>query len=152
MTIDLLLWRHAEAEAGSDDHSRPLTTAGHKQAERVGRWLKRHAPKTLTCYASPALRSQETLAHFSENFTIAEEIAPGSATSQVLRLLKWPDPDQSLLIVGHQPWLGETAAFLLVGSPLSWSFPRASLWWFRIRKYHPRPVQLRAVIHPDLAE
>lgn len=152
MTIDLLLWRHAEAEAGSDDLARPLSAAGHKQAERVARWLKRHAPKGIACYASPARRTQETLTHFTDAFTVEEAIAPGSTTSQVLAFLKWPNPTRSLLLVGHQPWLGESAAFMLVGAPLAWSFPRASLWWFRIRKYHPRPVQLRAVIHPDLAE
>ncbi|BBD77111.1 SixA phosphatase family protein [Hydrogenophilus thermoluteolus] len=151
--IDLLLWRHAEAEAGFDDDlARPLTPEGHTQAKRVAHWLQRHAPKNLALLASPARRAQETLQHFAAHFTTEPAIAPGSPVSRVLDVLGWPAPQRSLLLVGHQPGIGQTAAYLLTESPLPWAFPRASLWWFRVRPFHPRPVQLRAVIHPDLAE
>ncbi len=42
--MDLILWRHAEAEKanpGSDDLTRALTAKGEKQATRMAAWLDR---------------------------------------------------------------------------------------------------------------
>ena len=35
--MDLILWRHADAEDGADDLARQLTAKGRKQAARVGK-------------------------------------------------------------------------------------------------------------------
>ena len=46
--MDLILWRHAEAENGSPtlpDHKRRLTARGEKQARKVARWLRQHLPR-----------------------------------------------------------------------------------------------------------
>ena len=40
--MDLILWRHAEAEPGEPDLGRRLTAKGHKQAERMGEWWEDH--------------------------------------------------------------------------------------------------------------
>ena len=45
--MDLLLWRHAEAEDGSPDARRRLTARGENQARQVAEWLLAHAPDTL---------------------------------------------------------------------------------------------------------
>ena len=37
--MDLILWRHAEAEEGDNDLARELTPKGEKQAARVAEWL-----------------------------------------------------------------------------------------------------------------
>src|SRR5436190_21449722 len=37
--MDLILWRHADAEPGEPDIGRRLTAKGLKQAERVAAWL-----------------------------------------------------------------------------------------------------------------
>ena len=58
--MDLLLWRHAEAEDGIPDLKRRLTARGEKQAAQMGEWLKKNAPKNLLVVASPALRCQQT--------------------------------------------------------------------------------------------
>ena len=42
--MDLLLWRHAEAEEGLNDFERALTMRGEKQAKSVARWLLQHRP------------------------------------------------------------------------------------------------------------
>ena len=53
MHMDLILWRHADAEDGMPDLERKLTRKGHKQAEAVARWLliwrktRGHAPEPL---------------------------------------------------------------------------------------------------------
>jgi phosphohistidine phosphatase len=38
--MELILWRHADAEPGVDDLERKLTAKGRKQAARVGGWLQ----------------------------------------------------------------------------------------------------------------
>ena len=53
-SMDLLLWRHAEAEQGMPDSKRQLTARGEKQAALMARWIKANAPKRLRIVASPA--------------------------------------------------------------------------------------------------
>lgn len=43
--MDLILWRHAQAEAGEPDLGRTLTPYGRKQATRMGAWLDRTLPE-----------------------------------------------------------------------------------------------------------
>ena len=48
--MDLILWRHAEAEEaadGMDDTARALTPKGEKQAARMAAWLDRQLPEGL---------------------------------------------------------------------------------------------------------
>ena len=49
--MDVLLWRHAEAEEGPDDFARPLTERGKKQAASVAAWLSQHLPRQLRVIA-----------------------------------------------------------------------------------------------------
>ena len=42
--MDLILWRHADAEPGEPDLDRPLTAKGVRQAERMAAWLDGHLP------------------------------------------------------------------------------------------------------------
>ena len=37
--MQLILWRHAQAEEDDDDLARPLTAKGHKQARKMARFL-----------------------------------------------------------------------------------------------------------------
>ena len=52
--MELILWRHAEAEPGEPDLGRKLTAKGEKQARRVAEWLHSHLPQTAKIYVSPA--------------------------------------------------------------------------------------------------
>ena len=38
--MELILWRHADAELGQPDSERRLTDKGHKQAARMAKWLE----------------------------------------------------------------------------------------------------------------
>ena len=61
--MDLILWRHADAEItseGEDDLSRQLTVKGEKQAVRIATWLDRHLPKGVRILVSPARRTEQT--------------------------------------------------------------------------------------------
>ena len=59
--MDLILWRHAEAEDvedGSEDLARALTPRGEKQAARMAAWLDRQLPEGLrisACSVQPTV-------------------------------------------------------------------------------------------------
>jgi phosphohistidine phosphatase len=68
-----------------------------------------------------------------------------------LRAAGWPDREGFVVIVGHQPTFGETAALLLTGTPAPWSLKKGAVIWVARRNHgeHAR-TQLRAAISPDL--
>ena len=56
--MELILWRHADAELGQPDSERRLTDKGHKQAARMAKWLAERLPEDYVVMASPAVRAQ----------------------------------------------------------------------------------------------
>ena len=52
--MDLILWRHADAENGEVDLARELSLRGHKQAERMGRWLSKRLAEGTRIYGRGA--------------------------------------------------------------------------------------------------
>ncbi len=148
--MDLILWRHAEAEPGEPDLGRRLTAKGHKQAERMAAWLERHLPDTCRVLVSPADRAQETALALKRKFRTVDELAPGASVEALLGAAGWPDSRESVLIVGHQPTLGEVAAFLLTGEPAYWSIKKGGVWWISNRsRLGQAGVVLRVVLGPD---
>jgi len=148
--VDLVLWRHAEAEPGEPDLGRRLTAKGQKQAERVGEWLERRLPETARILVSPADRAQQTALALKRKFKTVDEIGPGASASAVLAAAGWPDSREAVVIVGHQPTLGAVASFLLSGEEAYWSIRKGAVWWLSDRdKSGAASVVLRVVIGPD---
>src|SRR5262245_41762189 len=71
--LDLILWRHAEAEDGTPDDERRLTGKGHKQAAKIAGWLSEHLPKHATILVSPAARTQQTAKALTGKFATSED-------------------------------------------------------------------------------
>lgn len=148
--MDLVLWRHAEAEPGEPDLGRRLTAKGQKQAERVGEWLERRLPETARILVSPADRAQQTALALKRKFKTVDEIGPGASASAVLAAAGWPGSREAVVIVGHQPTLGAVASFLLSGEEAYWSIRKGAVWWLSDRdKSGAASVVLRVVIGPD---
>ena len=150
--MDLILWRHAEAEEGKADLERELTAKGRKQAARVAEWLQQRLPAQYAVIASPAARAQQTAQALGGRFKTEKTIAPGASVSALLQAAQWPDHKGTVILVGHQPDLGQAAAFLVAGSKTeSWSLKKGGLWWItnRIRD-DENQVVVRAVVSPDL--
>ena len=145
--MDLILWRHADAESGMPDDERRLTAKGIKQAERMAAWLKERLPKDTVILASPARRARETAQALTRKFEVTEEVGTGANSQAVLKVAAWPHGEGTVVVVGHQPTLGQTAALLLTGKPQEWSIKKGAIWWLARRG---RDTILRAVIAPDL--
>src|SRR5438105_4483490 len=135
--MDLILWRHAEAEdaaPGGDDLQRPLTARGEKQAARMAAWLDRQIADGVRILCSPALRCEQTVLPLGRKYKILEELAPGATPDAILAAAQWPKAKQPVLIVGHQPTLGEAAARLLGMKPQELTIRKGAVWWFRCRE------------------
>jgi phosphohistidine phosphatase len=149
--MDLILWRHAEAAPREPDLGRRLTSKGLKQAERMAAWLESRLPDTTRILVSPADRSQQTALALGRKFKTVDDIGPGASAAAVLAAAGWPDGRETVLVVGHQPTLGEVAALLLSGEAASWSIKKGAVWWISSRERGGSDqAVLRAVISPDL--
>ncbi|MBK9162139.1 MAG: histidine phosphatase family protein [Nitrosomonadales bacterium] len=147
--MELILWRHAEAEDGTPDITRALTAKGRKQAAKTAAFLKAHLPANTRILVSPATRTQQTIAPLGKHFELADAIGPGASAQAVLQAAGWPDADGTVLVVGHQPTLGHIASQLLGCGNDSLSIKKGALWWFSQREGVSQAT-LRLVIAPDL--
>lgn len=138
--MDLILWRHAEAEdpqPGQPDAKRRLTPRGQKQARKMARWLREHLPhggKGCRILVSPADRTQETATALELPFELEPKIAVGASVKDHLAACDWPGSDQATILVGHQPTLGRLAAKLLTATETDWSVKKGGVWWFQLRQ------------------
>jgi len=147
--MELILWRHAEAEDGVPDAARSLTRRGRKQAKAMAKWLEDRLPKRCTILVSPAARAQQTAAALGRKFLTAPEIDVGAPATRVLKRAGWPDRSETVVVVGHQPTLGRVAARLLSGAEAEWSIRKGAILWIE-RRVHGGAVVLRAAVDPDL--
>ena len=135
--MDLILWRHAEAQElgeGQDDLKRDLTSRGEKQAARMANWLDRQLPDGARILVSPSRRTEQTAQALQRKYKLRPELGPDATVAQLLELVQWPDAKHPVVVVGHQPTLGQTIAHLL-GLPLSEvSVKRGAIWWLRSRE------------------
>lgn len=150
--MELILWRHAEAEDGLSDMARELTQKGHKQARIMAAWLKPRLPQGTRILVSPAQRTQQTAAALGVDFSTLQMLAPAASPEAVLAAAGWPDHATSALIVGHQPTLGEIAALLLDSSAPSLSTRKGAIWWFATRHGDPEDIILKAMLTPDMVQ
>lgn len=151
--MDLLLWRHAEAEDGDDDMLRRLTERGQKQAKTMAEWIRSHQPKDLRIIVSPAVRTQQTAEALDLPFETNRKIGPNACVSELIAASGWPDAAGAVLIIGHQPTLGRMASLLLAGHESDWSVKKGALWWLsnRVRRGDMQTV-LRAMIPVELLD
>jgi len=150
--MDLILWRHAEAEPGHEglpDLERALTSKGQKQAKRMGKWLDSQLPESCRILVSPAVRTVQTAEGLGRKYKTHAELAPGAQPEAILQAANWPAGRETVVIVGHQPTLGQVAALLLTGEPLDWEMKKAGAWWF-VQRDPDEPIVLKAVMSADL--
>jgi phosphohistidine phosphatase len=124
----LLLIRHAEAAEQDDaqfpdDTLRPLVPKGRKAQRRICRSLRKHGVIPSRVHSSPWKRAWQTA-----RIVVAELELPKTARIACPAMAGPPDladlsaqvgdtaPDDTIALVGHEPWMGELASLLLTGS------------------------------------
>ncbi len=135
--MDLIFWRHAEADdwtEGCDDLARSLTSRGEKQAKRMAGWLDRQLPEGTRIVSSPARRCEQTVLALGRKYKLREELAPDTTADILLEAAAWPNGKSVVLMVGHQPSLGQAIARLLGLQQDSCPVRKGAVWWIRTRE------------------
>lgn len=138
----LYLLRHAKSswdEADLADHERTLNARGRKAATRMGRHLREAGPEPDLALCSTAVRARETLERLLEalgrpvDVQLERGLYGAGADRLAERIAAAPADAGALLVVAHNPGLGELAARLAVRGPeearerLRRKFPTAAL-------------------------
>ncbi len=148
--MELILWRHAEAEEGIPDLSRQLTERGRRQAAEMAAWLRAKLPENALILSSPAVRAQQTAAALCRNFEIVSALRPGASVDQLLDAASWPYANRAVVVVGHQPTLGDVAHMILSEMPPGLHFKTGTVWWLScLQNEEVDTIQLYAVKYPD---
>ena len=151
--MDLILWRHAEAVLERPDHDdldRALTPKGERQAQRMAEWLNQRLAASTRILVSPAKRCQQTAKALDRHFKTVPALAPDADGESMLKAARWPDGNEPVLLIGHQPTLGLVASYLVAGVPAPWAIKKGAVWWLRNRdREGGAQVVLQAVMGPE---
>ena len=152
--MDLIVWRHADAEDASapeTDLARCLSARGIRQATRMAQWLDRKLPDNTRVLVSPAMRCEQTVVPLGRKYKICPELAPGATPDELLNLVQWPANKWPVVVVGHQPTLGQTVNRLLGLDGLDIALRKGSLWWLRSRERDGQTQTIVVTVQsPDL--
>lgn len=116
--MELLLLRHGEAEnQARTDAERPLTAHGIRQADAAMMWLARSGWRPAHILLSPYRRAQTTAKPLralwsTVTATTDERLTPDNSPETLLAAVTDTGAER-VLVVGHNPVLGNTAQWLL---------------------------------------
>jgi len=124
--MNLYLLRHGIAVVGNEpgiesDNERALTSKGGKRMRKAAKGLQRLGIAFDGILTSPLVRARQTAEIVADVLGLKSQLqeisglAPESSVENLLFGLTRFQNREHLLLVGHQPLLGETAAFLLHG-------------------------------------
>jgi phosphohistidine phosphatase len=117
----------------------------------MAEWLDRQLPEGVKVLVSPAQRTLQTAMALDRKYKIREELAPNAEPDQVLLAAGWPDAKMPILIVGHQPTLGQIIAALMGLSVQDCTVRKGAVWWLRSRlRDGVRQTVVVTVQNPDL--
>jgi phosphohistidine phosphatase len=114
-TRRLLLIRHAQAGNAPLDVDRPLTDLGERQAATIGEWLEDVAVVPDHVVVSPARRARQTWERAGApgaSPAIDRRIYDNTVEDLLAVLHEAPDDAETVVVVGHNPSIGQLAAGL----------------------------------------
>jgi phosphohistidine phosphatase len=148
--MDLFLLRHGQAvERGThgyeDDATRPLTSKGRRQLRRVARAMAAMNLQFDMLLTSPLLRARETAEIVAtslkagKKLKLMDSLAADREPTELTRSLQKLKPaPESILLVGHEPFLSQLVSIWVTGgSNLAMDFPKAGLCKLELEKLQP---------------
>lgn len=112
----LYLVRHGKAESGADDTARRLSNEGREAVQRVARRLAKAGVRVQRIQHSGLVRAEETAEILAEALGGSVAAAPGLGPSDEVAPVAGQlgeGTDESLMLVGHLPYMERLAAYLL---------------------------------------
>ena len=95
---------------------------------------QRQLPDGTRVLSSSARRTDETVRALGRRYKALDELRPGATADQLLKLVAWPLAKVPVLVVGHQPTLGQVAAQLLGLPEGECAIKKGAIWWLRSRE------------------
>jgi phosphohistidine phosphatase len=117
--MEIYVLRHGIAAAGQPDSDRALTKEGREKLAAVLACARRAKVQPSLILTSPLVRALETAEMAAQVLAPKVEIArsdalkPGSSPERVWEEVSVRKDEPSVMLVGHEPLLGETISFLL---------------------------------------
>ena len=136
--MKIILMRHGNAVSGGSDGTRPLSEKGRYEAEAAGNFLLaiREIPDVI--FHSKLFRSMET-AQLVEDaigktglLSLHHGIKPEDSAlyfrSELLtEIFDKKDPNYSVMVVGHEPFMSTLASLLVLRSPVGLTFSTGTM-------------------------
>ncbi|MEO6754719.1 MAG: phosphohistidine phosphatase SixA [Chthoniobacteraceae bacterium] len=133
----LYILRHANAETeAATDSARELSEKGREQAHKVAQFCARHGIRPDVIFASPLVRAQQTAKPVAKELGMEITTAPwlscGATPEGILAKIPILKDPAAVMLVGHEPDLGELIAHLLGGVRGSINVRKASLTFIEV--------------------
>ncbi|MBN7785925.1 histidine phosphatase family protein [Ponticoccus gilvus] len=111
----LILMRHAKSDwkTGQEDHDRPLNARGRRAATVLGDWLRQNGQLPDAVLSSSAMRTRETLDRLQIKAQATFDPTLYLADSSVLESVLKRATGERVLMLGHNPGIGDFAAELM---------------------------------------
>jgi len=122
----LLILRHAKSDwsANVEDFDRPLNKRGHKDAKKMGAWLKQQKLVPDLIVSSPATRAMQTITNVCDQLgknapdIIWDERIYEATLDELLKVISEHGKSaKCLLLTGHNPGLDHLVNYLVKGEP-----------------------------------
>jgi phosphohistidine phosphatase len=129
----VILFRHGPARNHAanyeDDSKRPLTARGAAKTRRAARGLARIERSVTAVWTSPYTRADQTARMVAEALGSpleqVEELTPAGSQRKLLEALARLGASDTVVLVGHEPYLGKLATSLLFGAALALPLKKA---------------------------
>ena len=130
--MNLYILRHANADTeAATDAARELSEKGCEQAKKVAQFCAGQGIQPEVIFASPLIRAQQTAKPVAKELgmevTTARWLSSGAKPEGILTALATLKEVSAVMLVGHQPDLGELISHLLGASEGSINVRKASL-------------------------
>jgi phosphohistidine phosphatase len=160
---ELYVMRHGLAVTSgsvrfSDDAQRPLVPEGKEKMREIAGGLKRMGFEVDWIVTSPLVRAVETAGIIAESLAssvpvdVCEAMRPGGSPEDLLAFLAKRPNCRRVLVVGHEPDLGELAARLIgAGGHANLAFKKGGCCMISFDEFPPKsPGQLVWWLTPRL--
>jgi phosphohistidine phosphatase len=136
--MELYIIRHADAlpvgaHGITEDEARPLSKEGEAQARQLAAALNRRGIRLEKVVSSPLLRARQTAEGLVQalpdprpELIARDELAPGGKRRKLVKLLR-DLGGTAVAVVGHQPDLGDLAAWLIGSKKARIDFAKAGV-------------------------
>jgi len=147
--VDVYFLRHGDA---ADSGERPLSPKGRRQAQTAGEWLKARyiGPDAILC--SPLLRARETAEIVGKILGVTPSVETlldsGAHLDDISDLVQDFAPDDTVILVGHEPDFSRAIAGLIGGGKID--VGKASVAWVACKRVRSGDGELRWLVPNEL--